>query len=247
MANIHVKGLLQPLEAGAWIPGPNSLRTTRFHVRTVWLAVKGFGSLSVASRCAVRAAAAVVQALDGDERRLVHNGVPAARDIVQFVPLSKLLGQHQHGGHGPPAGGVTAFSQQLATQLLAELPQQVGHHNPVGPGCLSAPSVTALMRAASGLAPSATGCVLAACWGWVCQPVVWSLRWLCVLPHKGRCCSGYAGCGLYDIKQDSAQASPLRHSGQHQTHSTSANGPPCSVCTVSSIALRDTSELAYGF
>jgi hypothetical protein len=104
--------------------------------------------------------AVVVQALDGDERRLVHNGVPAARDIVQFVPLSKLLGQHQHGGHGPPAGAGTAFSQQLATQLLAELPQQVGHHKRVGPGCLSAPTMSCLTWAASGLATSATGCAL---------------------------------------------------------------------------------------
>jgi len=55
--------------------------------------------------------------LDGDKRVLQHNGMPAARDIVQFVALRDILGKF--------GGDPIATRAALGRQVLSEVPRQL--------------------------------------------------------------------------------------------------------------------------
>lgn len=51
-----------------------------------------------------------IQTLDADKKALCSNGMVAARDIVQFVPMNKFKGKHH---------------SRLAAEVLAEVPEQL--------------------------------------------------------------------------------------------------------------------------
>ncbi|KAK4304696.1 hypothetical protein Pmani_023368 [Petrolisthes manimaculis] len=81
-----------------------------------------------------------MEQLDGDEKRLSHNGVYAERDIVQFVELRRHLGTRSAN---------TSYSQMmLAKDVLAEIPQQLvawmrrHGHQPKAPGTVQGPANT---------------------------------------------------------------------------------------------------------
>ncbi|XP_076806884.1 copine-8-like [Clavelina lepadiformis] len=57
-----------------------------------------------------------MEELDGDEVRVSYRGMPAERDIVQFVPFRDYISQH---------GGQVMSQARLAKDVLAEVPDQL--------------------------------------------------------------------------------------------------------------------------